>query len=100
MDFQIMVEVQQQKTTLKKAKLPWPSFKKTKKMFSLLKLIKKCFRKTNISMKDMCLQNSIESNFDERVVHEIPSSLIELTKEDKKILEYILMSTYLDEYLL
>ena len=51
-------------------------------------------------MKDMCLQNSIESNFDERVVHEIPSSLIELTKEDKKILEYILMSTYLDEYLL
>ena len=68
--------------------------------------IKKCFKKWRISktvsMEELCIEMPEISNFDKRrsTVHNIPSSLIEFTKKDKKILEYTLMWTYLEENLL
>ena len=95
-----MDNIKHQKDSFKKPIIFWCNLKKIKRLFSLLK----CFKITSIrrivSMEDLCLQNSKASNFDNRVVHEIPSSLIELTKEEKKRLEYTLIRNYLEDYLL
>ena len=76
----------------------------TKNMLSLPYKIKKSFKKLRIqkvdSMEEICIKTCAIPNLEKKVVHEIPSSLIELTKEDKKMLEYLLMRMYLEEHLL
>ena len=92
--------IKHQKDSFKKPVIFSLNLKKVKKMFSLLKCFKTTTITRTVSKDDLCLQNSKASNFDNRVVHVIPSSLIELTKEEKKILEDTLIRNYLEDYML
>ena len=53
-------------------------------------------------MEELCIQKPRIKEIEKRraTVHDIPSSLIEFTKEDKKIVDYTLIWTYLEEKLL
>ena len=47
-------------------------------------------------MEELCIQKPRIKEIEKRraTVHDIPSSIIEFTKEDKKIVEYTLIWTY------
>ena len=95
-----MDNIKHKKDSYQKPEIFWCNLKKIKKLFSLLKCFKKTTITRTVSKEDLCLQNSKASNFVKQVVHDIPSSLIELTKEEKKRLEYTLIRNYLEDYLL
>ena len=83
-----------------------PNLQKLLKMTSLHNKIKRCFKRCRIpktkSMEELCIQKPRIKEIEKRraTVHDIPSSLIEFTKEDKKIVEYTLIWTYLEENLM